>query len=68
MPSERLPPPHALVGILRGVVPEKVIEVAKVLYAAGFRVIEVPLNSPLNPFELHVAALKGLQNFFLVVG
>ena len=29
----RLPPPNALVGILRGVVPEKVIEVAKVLYA-----------------------------------
>jgi 2-dehydro-3-deoxyphosphogalactonate aldolase len=57
MPSEPLPRSHALVGILRGVLPEKVIEVAKVLYAAGFRVIEVPLNSP-QPFA-SISALAG---------
>ncbi len=44
-----------LVAILRGVTPERVIEVADVVYAAGFKVIEVPLNSP-EPFE-SIAAL-----------
>jgi 2-dehydro-3-deoxyphosphogalactonate aldolase len=38
-----------LVAILRGVDPKKVLDVAKVLYAAGIRIIEVPLNSP-QPF------------------
>lgn len=57
MPSESLPAPNALVGILRGVAPEKVIEVARVLYAAGFRIIEVPLNSP-QPFA-SISALAG---------
>jgi 2-dehydro-3-deoxyphosphogalactonate aldolase len=45
----------ALVAILRGVLPERVIDVANVVYAAGFRVIEVPLNSP-DPFK-SIAAL-----------
>ena len=40
----------ALVAILRGVLPERVVGVADVVYAAGFRVIEVPLNSP-DPFK-----------------
>jgi len=35
-----------LVAILRGVKPEEVEAIAEVLYAEGFRVIEVPLNSP----------------------
>jgi 2-dehydro-3-deoxyphosphogalactonate aldolase len=66
MRSESLPPAHALVGILRGVVPEKVLEVAKVLYAAGFRVIEVPLNSP-QPFE-SISALAGALPSDCLVG
>jgi 2-dehydro-3-deoxyphosphogalactonate aldolase len=57
MQSETLPPLNALVGILRGVVPERVIEVAKALYEAGIRVIEVPLNSP-DPFA-SISALAG---------
>lgn len=38
-----------LVAILRGVVPERVLDIGKVLYDAGIRMIEVPLNSP-DPF------------------
>lgn len=35
-----------LVAILRGVRPDEAVGVGETLYAAGFRVIEVPLNSP----------------------
>jgi len=35
-----------LIAILRGVTPEEVTRVAGVLYDEGFRMIEVPLNSP----------------------
>lgn len=35
-----------LVAILRGVQPGKVVAIGQALYGAGFRVIEVPLNSP----------------------
>ncbi|MBU3740148.1 MAG: 2-dehydro-3-deoxy-6-phosphogalactonate aldolase [Rhodoferax sp.] len=35
-----------LIAILRGVLPSEVLGVAEVLLQAGFRVIEVPLNSP----------------------
>ena len=35
-----------LIAILRGVSPEDAVDVASVLADAGFRVIEVPLNSP----------------------
>lgn len=35
-----------LVAILRGVRPEEVEAIGAALYAAGFRLIEVPLNSP----------------------
>lgn len=39
-----------LVAILRGVTPDRCIDVTSVLYDAGFRCIEVPLNSP-EPFK-----------------
>src|SRR6202161_1875415 len=39
----------SLIAILRGVVPERVVEIGDVLYEAGIRIIEVPLNSP-EPF------------------
>jgi 2-dehydro-3-deoxyphosphogalactonate aldolase len=39
-----------LVAILRGVRPERVVEIGDVLYEAGIRAVEVPLNSP-DPFS-----------------
>lgn len=35
-----------MVAILRGVRPDEVVAIGEALYAAGFRLIEVPLNSP----------------------
>ena len=35
-----------LIAVLRGITPEETPEVAAALYAEGFRVLEVPLNSP----------------------
>jgi 2-dehydro-3-deoxyphosphogalactonate aldolase len=39
-----------LIAILRGVTPAEVVAVGEALFAAGFRLIEVPLNSP-DPLE-----------------
>jgi len=35
-----------LIAILRGLKPQEALSVAKILVEAGFRIIEVPLNSP----------------------
>ena len=63
------PAPHAgyaaafracpLIAILRGVTPQSAAAHGEVLYEAGFRVIEVPLNSPepLRSIEALAAAL-----------
>jgi len=45
-----------LVAILRGVKPDEVVEIGRVLFEVGFGIIEVPLNSP-NPFD-SIAALQ----------
>ena len=59
MQQQTLSPPldldHAmtqlpLVAILRGVTPDEVLDIADVLYQAGWRMVEVPLNSP-TPLE-----------------
>ena len=41
---------NGLIAILRGLHPQEAAAIGEVLYAAGFRVIEVPLNSPV-PYE-----------------
>jgi 2-dehydro-3-deoxyphosphogalactonate aldolase len=56
----------ALIAILRGVVPDRVVGIGDVLYAAGFRVIEVPLNSP-DPFT-SIAALAACNRPDWIVG
>ena len=38
--------PLPLIAVLRGISPEEIPDVAGALYDAGFRVLEVPLNSP----------------------
>ena len=40
------PPTPPLVAILRGLQPQRAAEVGRVLFDAGFRALEVPLNRP----------------------
>ncbi|HQR09748.1 MAG TPA: 2-dehydro-3-deoxy-6-phosphogalactonate aldolase [Casimicrobiaceae bacterium] len=42
--------PLPLIAVLRGITPEEVPAISKALVSEGFRVLEVPLNSP-RPFE-----------------
>lgn len=49
-----------LIAILRGLDPERAVAVAEALVEAGFRVIEVPLNSP--------APLKSIERIVRRVG
>jgi 2-dehydro-3-deoxyphosphogalactonate aldolase len=56
----------ALVAILRGVQPARVVEIAAVLRAEGIRIIEVPLNSP-DPFA-SIAALVAAHGSDCLIG
>ena len=47
--------PLPLIAVLRGITPEEIPSVGGALAGAGFRVLEVPLNSP-RPFD-SIAAL-----------
>jgi 2-dehydro-3-deoxyphosphogalactonate aldolase len=50
-----------LIAILRGVKPGEVVAVGEALFDAGFRLIEVPLNSP-DPLESIARLAKALAN------
>ncbi len=52
--------PLPLVAVLRGITPDEIPAVAEALHAEGFRILEVPLNSP-RPFESigHLARALG---------
>ncbi len=60
--AQRVP----LVAILRGVKPDQVVGIGNVLYDAGIRMIEVPLNSP-DPFA-SIAALAACGRSDWTVG
>lgn len=55
-----------LIAILRGLPPEHAAEVGEALYAAGFRTLEVPLNSP-RPLE-SIALLRAALPADCLVG
>ena len=55
-----------LVAILRGIKPEEAAPIGRGLYEAGFRLIEVPLNSP-DPFA-SIAAIRGILPDDALVG
>lgn len=50
-----------LIAILRGIAPDEALPVAHALYDAGFRILEVPLNSPeaLRSIGAIVTAFEG---------
>ena len=54
-----------LIAILRGVATEEVVELGKVLQESGFRVIEVPLNSP-SPLQSIQRLRESLPDHCLV--
>ncbi len=55
-----------LIAILRGVKPEEAVDVGRVLYDGGFRLLEVPLNSP-DPLA-SIAALRADMPVEVLVG
>lgn len=57
--------PLPLVAILRGIDPDEVVAVGNVLADAGFRVLEVPLNSP-RPMESIRRLSAALGEHYLV--
>src|SRR5258708_39541867 len=58
--------PFPLVAILRGLMPERAVDSGRILVAAGFRAIEVPLNSP-RPFD-SIAALAAALGDQAIIG
>ncbi|WP_018153073.1 2-dehydro-3-deoxy-6-phosphogalactonate aldolase [Leeia oryzae] len=55
-----------LVAILRGVKPDEVVAIGQVLFDAGWRLMEVPLNSP-SPFD-SIARLRQAFDGRMVIG
>jgi 2-dehydro-3-deoxyphosphogalactonate aldolase len=59
---------NPLIAILRGLQPERAIEVADILVEAGFRIIEVPLNSPEPLISIERIARKYSSNVIVGAG
>ena len=57
--------PLPLVAVLRGITPAEIADVADALTAEGFRILEVPLNSP-QPFDSIRRLAEGYGNRCLV--
>lgn len=58
--------PLPLVAILRGLAPEEAVATGHAIVEAGFRMLEVPLNSP-RPFD-SIALLAGVLGDGVLVG
>ena len=56
-----------LIAILRGLAPDNAVAVGEALVAAGFRIIEVPLNSP-QPFVSIERMAKALPDSMIGAG
>ncbi len=54
-----------LIAILRGITPADAADHGRALYEAGFRIVEVPLNSP-QPFESIAAIRRALPDGAIV--
>lgn len=57
--------PLPLIAILRGITLDEAIHISEILYELGFRIIEVPLNSP-QPFDSIAAIAKRFGDDTLV--
>lgn len=57
-----------VVAILRGITPAEMLDVCEVLYEAGIRVLEVPLNSPDACESIRLAAEKYHANGSMLIG
>ena len=57
--------PLPLVAILRGLVPEESVAIGEALSGAGFRILEVPLNSP-RPYDSIRRLVDALGDNYLV--
>ena len=57
-----------LIAILRGVKPDEALDIAQVLFDTGFRVIEVPLNSPEPLLSIEVLASQFGGNALIGAG
>ncbi|MCF3401873.1 2-dehydro-3-deoxy-6-phosphogalactonate aldolase, partial [Escherichia coli] len=65
MPFNTLLQKTGLVAILRGVKPDEIVAIGEKLYAAGFRLIEIPMNSPEALQSISILR-DALPNAFLV--
>ena len=57
-----------LIAILRGLEPSEALPVADVLVEAGFKIIEVPLNSPQPLESIEKIAMKHSKNAVVGAG
>ncbi len=59
-----------LVAILRGVTPKEILNVAAVLINSGFKIIEIPLNSPdaFNSIEILSLHYKSFDDIYIGAG
>lgn len=57
--------PLPLVAILRGLTPDESVDIGRVLVDGGFRMLEVPLNSP-QPFESIRRMVDALGSDYLI--